>query len=184
MSSDIRNRPLGDIIIRNGKTADLGFPTGTSRMALMARAYNQAHKFGAETTAPQPEATLEPLLGCLELSRWSWAGSCRSSPAEPICARQSMRPQQRSPDKVCRQSRYNECSRLPGRRRALFGKTDLSSNKLPLAGFAVPLKKKARAGRQVGEVGGEVSIPTLRLTSSMRNRDITAEVHCCASASW
>ena len=28
---------------------DLGFPTGISRMALMARAYNQAHKFGRIT---------------------------------------------------------------------------------------------------------------------------------------
>ncbi len=30
----------------------LGFPTGISGMALMARAYNQAHKFGAETAIP------------------------------------------------------------------------------------------------------------------------------------
>jgi hypothetical protein len=30
----------------------LGFPTGISGMALMARAYNQAHKFGVETTIP------------------------------------------------------------------------------------------------------------------------------------
>ena len=27
----------------------LGFPTGISGMALMARAYNQAHKFGVDT---------------------------------------------------------------------------------------------------------------------------------------
>ena len=30
----------------------LGFPTGISGMALMARAYNQAQKFGAETGDP------------------------------------------------------------------------------------------------------------------------------------
>jgi thioredoxin reductase (NADPH) len=30
----------------------LGFPTGVSGMALMARAHNQAHKFGAETAIP------------------------------------------------------------------------------------------------------------------------------------
>jgi thioredoxin reductase (NADPH) len=30
----------------------LGFPTGISGMALMSRAYNQAHKFGAETAIP------------------------------------------------------------------------------------------------------------------------------------
>ena len=30
----------------------LGFPTAISGMALMARAYNQAHKFGVETTIP------------------------------------------------------------------------------------------------------------------------------------
>ena len=30
----------------------LGFPTGIGGMALMARAYNQAHKFGAETAIP------------------------------------------------------------------------------------------------------------------------------------
>ena len=30
----------------------LGFPTGISGMALMARAYNQAHKFGVETAIP------------------------------------------------------------------------------------------------------------------------------------
>ena len=30
----------------------LGFPTGISGMALMARAYSQAHKFGVETAIP------------------------------------------------------------------------------------------------------------------------------------
>ena len=33
----------------------LGVPTGISGMALMARAYNQAHKFGVETTIPSEE---------------------------------------------------------------------------------------------------------------------------------
>lgn len=37
----------------------LGFPTGISGMALMARAYNQALRFGAETAIPQEVARLE-----------------------------------------------------------------------------------------------------------------------------
>jgi len=36
----------------------LGFPTGISGMALMARAYNQAQKFGVEIVIPQEAATL------------------------------------------------------------------------------------------------------------------------------
>lgn len=36
----------------------LGFPTGIRGMALMARAYNQAHKFGAETAIPDTVARL------------------------------------------------------------------------------------------------------------------------------
>jgi thioredoxin reductase (NADPH) len=38
----------------------LGFPTGISGMSLMARAYNQAQKFGAEIAIPDEVATLEP----------------------------------------------------------------------------------------------------------------------------
>jgi thioredoxin reductase (NADPH) len=37
----------------------LGFPTGITGMALMARAYNQAQKFGAEMAIPAEGATLE-----------------------------------------------------------------------------------------------------------------------------
>jgi len=37
----------------------LGFPTGISGMALMARAYNQAQKFGAEIVIPTESAALE-----------------------------------------------------------------------------------------------------------------------------
>ena len=36
----------------------LGFPTGISGLALMARAYNQAQKFGAEIAIPDEAATL------------------------------------------------------------------------------------------------------------------------------
>jgi thioredoxin reductase (NADPH) len=39
----------------------LGFPTGISGIALMARAYNQAHKFGVETAIPDEVIGLEPL---------------------------------------------------------------------------------------------------------------------------
>jgi thioredoxin reductase (NADPH) len=38
----------------------LGFPTGISGMALMARAYNQAQKFGAEMAIPDEAASLAP----------------------------------------------------------------------------------------------------------------------------
>jgi thioredoxin reductase (NADPH) len=37
----------------------LGFPTGISGMALMARAYNQAQKFGAEISIPTEALSLE-----------------------------------------------------------------------------------------------------------------------------
>ncbi len=39
----------------------LGFPTGIGGMVLMARAYNQAQKFGVEMAIPDEAATLEPL---------------------------------------------------------------------------------------------------------------------------
>ncbi len=38
----------------------LGFPTGISGLALMARAYNQAQKFGAEVTIPEEAHNLAP----------------------------------------------------------------------------------------------------------------------------
>jgi thioredoxin reductase (NADPH) len=41
----------------------LGFPTGIGGMVLMARAYNQAQKFGVEMAIPDEAATLEPLPG-------------------------------------------------------------------------------------------------------------------------
>jgi thioredoxin reductase (NADPH) len=39
----------------------LGFPTGISGMALMARAYNQAQKFGVEMAIPDEVVSLQPL---------------------------------------------------------------------------------------------------------------------------
>src|SRR5215831_9994047 len=39
----------------------LGFPTGISGMALMARAYNQAQKFGAEIAIPDEVASIEEI---------------------------------------------------------------------------------------------------------------------------
>jgi len=39
----------------------MGFPTGISGMALMARAYNQAQKFGVETAIPDEVRSLEPI---------------------------------------------------------------------------------------------------------------------------
>ena len=41
----------------------LGFPTGISGLALMARAYNQAQKFGAEIAIPDEAARLDPDQG-------------------------------------------------------------------------------------------------------------------------
>jgi thioredoxin reductase (NADPH) len=41
----------------------LGFPTGISGMALMARAYTQAQKFGVETSIPAEVTCLEPEKG-------------------------------------------------------------------------------------------------------------------------
>jgi thioredoxin reductase (NADPH) len=41
----------------------LGFPTGISGMALMARAYNQAQKFGVEMAIPDEVASLSPHPG-------------------------------------------------------------------------------------------------------------------------
>jgi thioredoxin reductase (NADPH) len=39
----------------------LGFPTGITGMALMARAYNQAQKFGVEMSIPDEALSLEPI---------------------------------------------------------------------------------------------------------------------------
>jgi thioredoxin reductase (NADPH) len=41
----------------------LGFPTGVSGMALMARAYTQAQKFGVQMAIPDEASTFEPLPG-------------------------------------------------------------------------------------------------------------------------
>jgi thioredoxin reductase (NADPH) len=41
----------------------LGFPTGISGMALMARAYNQAQKFGAEIAIPDEATSLDVRIG-------------------------------------------------------------------------------------------------------------------------
>jgi thioredoxin reductase (NADPH) len=50
----------------------LGFPTGISGMALMARAYNQAQKFGAETAIPDEVRSLQmiaaPLMDRMSLT--------------------------------------------------------------------------------------------------------------------
>ncbi len=46
----------------------LGFPTGISGMALMARAYNQAQKFGAEIAIPDEATALAPADGGLRLT--------------------------------------------------------------------------------------------------------------------
>ena len=58
----------------------LGFPTGISGMALMSRAYNQAHKFGVQTAIPSevigfdsPEETGPAALR----SGWRAASGCR-----------------------------------------------------------------------------------------------------------
>ncbi len=60
----------------------LGFPTGISGLALMARAYNQAQKFGAEIAIPEEAAQLDPDQGdgvrfCVTLGHGERA-RCRS----------------------------------------------------------------------------------------------------------
>jgi thioredoxin reductase (NADPH) len=45
----------------------MGFPTGISGIALMARAYNQAQKFGAEMAIPDEAAGLRGINGAFEL---------------------------------------------------------------------------------------------------------------------
>src|SRR5262249_30700566 len=46
----------------------LGFPTGITGLALMARAYNQAQKFGAETAIPDEVCNLSEVGGVLPLA--------------------------------------------------------------------------------------------------------------------
>jgi thioredoxin reductase (NADPH) len=46
----------------------LGFPTGITGMSLMARAYNQAQKFGAEIAIPEEVLTLEKIAGGFTLT--------------------------------------------------------------------------------------------------------------------
>ena len=60
----------------------LGFPTGISGMALMARAYNQAQKFGAEMAIPDGAASLaahDGAAGPFTLSLRTGSG-CRPAP--------------------------------------------------------------------------------------------------------
>jgi thioredoxin reductase (NADPH) len=60
----------------------LGFPTGISGMALMARAYNQAQKFGAEMAIPDAAASLaahDGAAGPFTLSLRTGSG-CRPAP--------------------------------------------------------------------------------------------------------
>jgi hypothetical protein len=45
--------------LRRGSKIIFGFPMGTSGAALMARAYNQAHKFGVEIAIPDEVTSLE-----------------------------------------------------------------------------------------------------------------------------
>ena len=60
----------------------LGFPTGISGMALMARAFNQAQKFGAEMAIPDEVVRLQ----CLPATTTAPASSSGSRTAS-ACAR-------------------------------------------------------------------------------------------------
>jgi thioredoxin reductase (NADPH) len=62
----------------------LGFPTGITGIALMARAYNQAQKFGAEMARHAPDRWARPnqesapaaaRLDCATFGRWDKARS-------------------------------------------------------------------------------------------------------------
>ena len=72
----------------------LGFPTGITGLALMARAYNQALKFGVDMAIPDEVASLQgrDRCGCRTLSADDWrtrsafAPAPSSSPAAPAIA--------------------------------------------------------------------------------------------------
>ncbi len=59
----------------------LGFPTGISGMALMARAYNQAQKFGVEMAIPDEAASLGGAWPPADLSSWPWPTASARRPA-------------------------------------------------------------------------------------------------------
>jgi thioredoxin reductase (NADPH) len=85
----------------------LGFPTGITGMALMARAYNQARKFGVETAIPDKVIGLEAASGpgsgrfVLKLATNEYKRPARrpASAAQPCCAGVAGGPE------VCRWSR-------------------------------------------------------------------------------
>jgi hypothetical protein len=76
----------------------LGFPTGISGLALMARAYHQAHKFGVDTAIPDE---VEKLAGRDPFGRWAL-------PAHSHQQRAGSRPQ-------CRHRRWCQISPSRGR---------------------------------------------------------------------
>ena len=89
----------------------LGFPTGISGMALMARAYNQAQKFGVEMAIPDEVASLAGA------GRFGAGTSSCSSPARNASRpRRGDRQWRALPPARCREPR-----RLRGFERALLG---------------------------------------------------------------
>jgi thioredoxin reductase (NADPH) len=104
----------------------LGFPTGITGMALMARAYNQALKFGAETAIPDEARALSPDGGAFRLT----VGA-----AEVVRARSVV---------VAAGARY---------RRLAIGELDAFEGSC-VHYWASPLEARLCAGQEVALVGG------------------------------
>ena len=105
----------------------LGFPTGISGMALMSRAYNQAHKFGVETAIPSEVIGFD----------------CRRKPAQPLCA-----PAGERRAGVGAFDRDRERRQLPAPRRRESG--HLRKRQRSLLGLADRSAAVRRSGRRAG----------------------------------
>ena len=95
----------------------LGFPTGITGIALMARAYNQAQKFGAEMAIPDEVSGLvapadsRPLCPAIAGRRTRHRARDRHRQRRPLSAASSREPRMRSKDRAC----------ITGRRRSRRG---------------------------------------------------------------
>ncbi len=108
----------------------LGFPTGITGMALMARAYNQAQKFGVELAIPDEATAIEPVQAAGE-RRFRIA----FGPGESATARAVV---------IASGARY--------RRPAIPALEDFEGPSIHY--WASPLERKLAAGQEVVLVGG------------------------------
>jgi len=108
----------------------LGFPTGISGMALMARAYNQAQKFGVEMAIPDEVRSLKP-IGDAEADR----KSLTLANGERVNARAIV---------IASGARY--------RRLEISGLDSCEASSVHY--WASPLERKLCAGQEIALVGG------------------------------